>query len=300
MYITRVAPSPTGFAHLGTARTAVHNWLAARASGGKFIVRIDDTDTERNNEDAVAPIFETFAWLGLDYDQTFRQSDRIARYRWVAYELVAAGMAYVATNGAIVLDVRTVCNTVNIPDAWVDDAAGSIAITDTAIAQIDGRNGHLVLLRGTDKGSTPTYQFASVVDDYDSGVNYIIRGVDHQTNTTKQVVLWLALSTVLEYRPLPRFAHVGLIFMNGKKMSKRDGAASMLAYKEQDYDPDGLFNFLLRMGWGPRKDDATTSILTRKQALELFLTGGRLRNSNAAFDEAKLRWYNKMHKKMKG
>ena len=290
-YTTRIAPSPTGNLHLGTARTAYFCWLAARASGGKFILRIDDTDAERHNEEAVNVIYQAMEWLGLDYDETFRQSQRKRIYVQIANELLDAHLAVALDNGAIALKWDA-----NMPRVFHDEIAGDIPITDTNIEQIDRR---LILLRGGDKQDQPTYQFTSIVDDFHYEVNYIIRGVDHITNTPKQIAIWWALSQWSVPKPKEiKFAHVGLIFKDGKKMSKRDGAASLLTYKEQGYSRDALLNFMLRLGWGPRKDDKSNAIISKQQALGLFLTEGKMRNSNAGFDQAKLDWYKKVYSRV--
>lgn len=289
MYVTRIAPSPTGTMHIGTARTALFSWMLARATGGKFILRMDDTDADRNIKEAEQPIFDGLEWLGLNHDEFHRQSERGHHYTAWAKQLMSTGHAFEADNGAVILK----WDSSFMPRSWKDEVVGDVPITDTNIEQIDGRT---VLLRGGDKLGQPTYQFASVVDDYLLGVNYICRGVDHVTNTAKQVAIWAAMNASIgtEYAPLPKFAHVGLIFANKKKMSKRDGAASLLDYRDQGYHPDALFNFLLRMGWGPTVDNKENSLLSRERALELFIDGGRMRSANANFDAAKLAWFNRV------
>lgn len=306
-YVTRIAPSPTGTMHIGTARTALFNWLAARASGGKFILRIDDTDADRNDDSHVQVILDSMAWLGLDYDAMFRQSDTAGRTKAAADLLVSAGYATVLDNGAIALKWHEF-----MPRTWTDAIAGDMTITDDAVGQIDG----LILVRGGDKLGQPTYQFASVLDDYLSGVNYIIRGTDHISNTGKQVAIWAALSKLdgkadaaiadagldgfaTRDPALPKFAHVGLIHKDKKKMSKRDGAASLLDYRDADYDVDAIFNFLLRMGWGPTVDNKSTSMLNRDDAVRLFLDGGRMKASPANFDQQILDAYNRKWKARK-
>lgn len=293
-YTTRIAPSPTGTMHIGTARTALFNWLAARASGGKFILRIDDTDADRNNPDDVKVIIDSMAWLGLDYDDVFHQSgaDSLGAAQITARQLVDTGLAKTLDNGAIALIWQDW-----MPRVWTDSIAGDIAITDNAKDSIDG----LILMRGGDKIGQPTYHFASVVDDYKSDVNYIIRGTDHITNTGKQIAIWSAISKFYgdDASPLPKFAHVGLIFKDKKKMSKRDGAASLLDYRDKGYDPDAMFNFLLRMGWGPTVDDKTTKMLSRDDALRLFLDGGRMKASSANLDSMILDSYDRKYKARK-
>lgn len=272
-HTTRVAPSPTGDMHLGTARTAYFNWLAARASGGRFVLRIDDTDLARNDEKHVQDILDTMAWLGLDYDQLVRQSDRLARYAEVAQGLIDRGLAERADNGAALLrpGARDA-----LPQSWVDGLSGTIAVSGKDLDLVEG----LVLLKG-DGG--PTYNFATVVDDVDLGITTVIRGVDHVGNTSKQVALYHLLGAAR-----PAFLHVGLLFQDGKKMSKRDKAGSVLVLRDAGYDPEAVLNFMLRLGWGPSVDDKSTAVLPRERALELFLTGGRMRNTPANVDPAKL------------
>jgi len=288
---TRIAPSPTGMMHVGTARTALFNWLAARASGGEFILRIDDTDQDRNREEMISPILDGLTWLGLNWDAIYRQSERADIYRRWAEALLLAGFAHREDNGAITLKWDD-----DMPRIWTDDIVGSVPISSTMISQIDRR---LVLIRGGEKLGQPTYQFASIVDDYEMGVNMVIRGTDHIANTAKQVAIWSAMTRADgRSRILPRFAHVGLIFHGGRKMSKRDGASSLLDYRDSGVHPDALFNFLLRLGWGPREDNRENSVLSRERAVSLFLCGGRMRSASASFDPVKLAWYDRRFKAM--
>ena len=291
-YVTRIAPSPTGMMHIGTARTAWFNWLAARASGGKFLLRMDDTDTERNQKEAEQPIFDGLEWLGLNYDEFIRQSERASIYQNYANILLDSGSAFHAENGAIMLRWHDFQ-----PRSWEDTIAGAIPISDKAVEEIDGK---LCLIRGGEKLGQATYQFASIVDDYVSGVNFIIRGTDHIANTAKQVAIWTALANgIAEEKPLPKFAHIGLIFKDKKKMSKRDGAASVLDYQANGYDPDGILNFLLRLGWGPKIDDKASTFMDRQKAIAMFLSGGRMKSANANFDTQKLDFYDRSYKRMK-
>lgn len=290
---TRYAPSPTGDIHLGNCRTGYFNWLAARATGGKFILRIDDTDQDRHNENAVQVIYDVMKWLGLDYDYTFRQSDGLSRYIDVAHWMLANNKAYRADNGAILLKLDN-----TMPNSWHDTIAGDIAITDKDKSVIDG----LVLLKGN---SWPTYHFASVVDDIFSKIDWVIRGKDHITNTAKQVAIIHALKDWGSDVVIPKYTHVGLIFHNvldtntnkmiKKKMSKRDNAASLLYYRDNGYDPDALLNFMLRMGWGMNDDN----LIDKTRAIDVFLTQGKMRNSDAGFDQAKLDSFNKKYKNLK-
>lgn len=288
-YNTRIAPSPTGMMHIGTARTALFNWVVAKSSGGHFILRLDDTDTERNQPEAIQPIFDGLKWLGIEYDGYYRQSERAHIYQQYANNLLDSGLAFTADNGAIMLKWHDF-----MPRSWEDSVGGKIVVSNKAVEEIDGR---LCLIRGGEKLGQATYQFASIVDDYDLGINYIIRGVDHIANTAKQVAIWSALVEADQKTiDLPKFTHVGLIFKDGKKMSKRDGAASLLDYKDKGYSPDAIFNFLIRTGWGPKVDDKQSTFIDKDRAFELFLTQGNMRSSNAGFDQNKLDFYNRKYK----
>ncbi len=277
MHVTRVAPSPTGDFHLGTARTAWFNWLAARATGGRFLLRIDDTDQARNDPRAVDVIHDSMAWLGLAPDAVFHQSDRLDRYRAVAADLMAQGRAVHAASGAVLLkDGRC--------QPWRDLIAGDQVPNDAAHALASGQ----VLLRAD---GMPVFHFASVIDDIDMGVSLVIRGADHFTNTHRHSAIYNALDAAL-----PSFAHVGLITLDGRKMSKRDSAASLMSYRDAGICPDAVLNFVLRMGWGPSVDDKSAAVLTRDRALDLFLDGGRMRASPSAFDAARLASLERKHK----
>ncbi len=300
-HIVRCAPSPTGFAHLGTFRTYYFNWLAARASGGTMIYRLDDTDNARNNEDAVKLIEDTISWLGLDYDFHFRQSERQDVYRATAYRLLAEGKCFTLQNGAIALRWPE-----DMPGMWRDEIAGPIAITETNKQQCDGtlnREGkpcHLILMR---ENGEATYHFASVCDDLYYGVSWIIRGVDHISNTPKQLAIW---HSICPKKPFPLFSHIGLIFKDKKKLSKRDGAASLLTYKDAGYNPDAVLDFMLRLGWGPntgrgpeqKEIEKEFRICSKEKAICSFLTRGTMKASPANFDQQKLDWFGKEYAKI--
>jgi glutamyl-tRNA synthetase len=277
---TRIAPSPTGDMHLGTARTAYFNWLAARASGGQFILRIDDTDLNRSKPEYTQVILDTMNWLGLDYDHIVYQSQRFDVYLKQAEMLIAQGWAK-KEDGAIVLSIQ------GTYPAWKDELAGQISITDN---DVDTANG-MVLIKSD---GSPSYNFASVVDDVAGDIDLIIRGVDHITNTSRQVIIFNLLTS-----SLPKFCHIGLIYKDGKKLSKRDGAASMLHYRDAGYDPDAMLNCMARLGWGPKVDDKTTALLPRERMLELFFNGGRMRNSPANLDIEKLNSFDRKYKARK-
>lgn len=272
-HVTRIAPSPTGLFHIGSARTALFNWLVARSTGGRFILRIDDTDAARNTPEAVAVIDDALSWLGLDHDVRIRQSDRFGLYRGLADGLVAKGLAR-RDGDAVLLAAPT------LPDAWRDTLAGDIRVTDNDRKLADG----LVLVR---RDGTPTYHMASVADDMAMGVTWVVRGQDHLANTPKQVALWDALSR-LDWdgakTPMPLWTHVGLIMHGGKKVSKRDGSASLLDHRARGVDPDAMGNWLLRLGWGPTGDGKGDRTIDRDRALAIFLDGGRMRSSPANMD----------------
>ncbi len=281
IYNTRIAPSPTGDLHLGTLRTAYFNWLAARASGGKFILRIDDTDSNRNNLELVKSIFDIFEWLNLDFDYSFSQSSRFDTHREVAELLIISNQAKRLDDGAVQLTYFD-----NVPDTWKDMVSGDIKTVK------DYDKHPIILLK---KDGNPTYHFSCVVDDMHNDINLIIRGVDHISNTSKQIAIYNALDA-----QIPLYSHVGLLFKDKAKMSKRHGAASSLYYKDSGYDADAILNFLLRLGWGPTIDDKTTKMLDRDRALELFLDGGKMRAANVNMDSALLEAYDRKYKAKKG
>lgn len=285
-HVTRIAPSPTGMFHLGTARTALFNWLAARASGGKFILRIDDTDISRHSEEAVGIIFEAMNWLGLDHDLTFRQSERLDRYREVAQRLLDVGCA-VRDGEAIRFTPQS------FPESWTDTTVGPVVLTSKDHDSING----LVIMRSD---GLPTYHFASVVDDMDYGVTWVIRGQDHVSNTAKHVCLWgfIAKHNIIDTPP-PLWSHIGLIMHQKKKLSKREGAASVLNYREQGVDPDALVNWMLRLGWGPTREDRSHRIIDRQRAVDLFLSAGNMRPAPSNMDPALLAFLDRNYKAQK-
>jgi len=279
-FFTRIAPSPTGPTHLGTMRTAYFNWLAARASGGKFFVRIDDTDLERSEQRWADQFLKSLEWLGLDWDGLDYQSKRMEHYD--------AAVSFLVDSGKAVRDGKRVhLNLVGdflSRSYWVDDIAGNIPIRADNVRGFD----NLTLIKSD---GSPTYHFASVVDDIEMDINHIIRGVDHITNTAKQVLLYDLLGGVL-----PKYSHVGLLRHQGKKLSKREQASTFQLYIDSGYDPDAMLNFLARLGWGPSKDDKTTKILTKDRMIELFLSGGTMKSKDANLDLRQLESYDRKYK----
>lgn len=272
----RIAPSPTGRLHLGTIRTAYFNWLISKQNpDNTLLVRIDDTDLNRNQDDMIKPIFDTLDWLGLDYDKTFKQSSRFDRYREVANNWLDKGIA-IKDDGCIRLNPFSLSK----DSDWVDTITGDKEASDDLINLANTQ----VLIKSD---GSPAYNFASVIDDVDYDITWIVRGVDHIPNTYKQVKLFRLLGA-----NIPLFTHVGLVcHTNGSKLSKRDSDAIDLT----NISPDALLNYILRLGWSPREDTKKNNIIDKDRAIELFLGGGNIKSSNAKIDLDKLNWYNKKY-----
>jgi glutamyl-tRNA synthetase len=288
-YNTRIAPSPTGYFHLGTARTAYFNYLVARATGGQFILRIDDTDTSRNNEAYYNCILDTFNWLDLKFDQLHYQSKRLDFYYDVIGKLINLDRATTLADGAVVL------KTLNLPTHWTDSIAGDLKINADDIKNAT----NLVLLKSD---GMPTYNFASIVDDIDLNVNWIIRGIDHLKNTPKQIAVIAALDGILPIHDI-KFTHVGLIhhLKDGKmvKMSKRDGALGVLDYRDNGYSNDAFLNHILKLGWSISDPlfDQKFKTVSKAQATDLILQG-KFRSVSATHDIKKLDNLNKLWNKI--
>jgi glutamyl-tRNA synthetase len=277
----RMAPSPTGFLHIGTARTALYNWLYARHHGGTFILRIEDTDRERSTEEAVRVILDGLGWLGLDWDEgPVFQSARAELYRRAADELKRKGLARPDDLGHPEKGEALVFEVPRCDVAFTDLVKGNIA---KAAADLEP---HVVLLRSD---GTPTYNFACVVDDIDMRITHVIRGDDHVANTWKQVLLYEALGA----EP-PEFAHLPMIHSSqGKKLSKRDGAVAVTDYRDMGYLPDAMANFLALLGWSPEPsvDSEGNKVFREKMSREEIVAAfdlDRVRGSPAQFDLVKL------------
>lgn len=265
----RMAPSPTGFLHIGGVRTFLFNWLFARARGGECLLRIENTDTSREVAESVEQIQRSLRWLGLDWDGpiTF-QLDRMERCQEVAQKLVEEGKAY-EDEGAIRF---------RMPDegvtAWDDAVKGRIEFQNAQLAD-------LVILRSDGR---PTYNFASPVEDWLDGITHVVRGEDHVSNTPTQINILRALGA----EP-PIYAHApSLLGPDGRKLSKRHGAQSLDEFREAGYLPEALMNFLALLGWS--YDDKTT-IMSRDELIERF-SFDRVQSSPATFDYQKLEWMN--------
>ncbi len=277
----RIAPSPTGYLHLGTARTALYNWLFARHCGGKFILRIEDTDRERSTEEAVGVILDGLKWLGLDWDEgPVFQSARAELYEAAANELVEKGLARRDDLGEPEKGEALVFDCPRRDVTFIDLVKGEI--TKAA----DDTEPHLVLMRSD---GTPTYNFACVVDDAEMKITHVIRGDDHVANTWKQVLLYEALG-----KEPPAFAHLPMIHSSeGRKLSKRDGAVAVTDYREMGYLPEAMVNFLALLGWSPEPqvDGEGNKVFREKLSRDELVAEfdlDRVRSSPAQFDTVKL------------
>ncbi len=271
----RFAPSPTGYLHVGSARTALFNWLFAKSKNGAFILRIEDTDKKRSGEIYLKEIMASLKWLGLEWDERpYFQSKRMPAYRKYAKALLDADKAYRVEGGAVIF--RMPKETV-----IVDDLVHGPMEFDNALQD------DLVIIK-TD--GTPTYNFACVVDDVEMAITHVIRGDDHISNTPKQFALYRALEV-----EIPRFAHIPLILgMDRSRLSKRHGATSIEEYRKEGYIPDGLINFLALMGWSP---GGNREIIPREELARIFSLN-RVGKTSAVFDLDKMNWVNSQHMKM--
>ena len=300
--VTRFAPSPTGFLHIGGARTALFNWLYARGRGGRFLLRIEDTDRARSTPEATAAILDGLRWIGLDWDgEPVSQAANAARHAEVAREMLARGAAYrcFATQDEIAAsreEARAAGRSTLYRSPWRDAAqadhpdapsvirlraprAGETVIEDRVQGEVRTRNDQLddmVLLRAD---GTPTYMLAVVVDDRDMGVTHVIRGDDHLTNAARQAQVFAAMDW-----ELPVFAHIPLIHgEDGAKLSKRHGAIGAQEYRAMGYPPAAMRNYLARLGWSHGDDE----VFTDEEAREWFDLGG-IGRAPARLDRAKL------------
>lgn len=310
---TRIAPSPTGMMHLGTARTAIYCWAVARHFGGKFLLRIEDTDQKRSTDEATQVILDSMKWLNLDYDEgPVYQMDRLDRYREVVDELLAKGLAYKCYATPEELDAMREaqraaglkprydgrwrpenCASKPIPEGikpvirfrnpddgevtWDDAVYGRITIANKELDD-------LIIMRD----GIPTYNFAVVVDDWDMKVSHVIRGADHINNTPRQINLYKALGA-----EVPVFAHLPLINgPDGQKLSKRHGSVSVMEYEARGFLPEAVFNYLARLGWG----HGNMEKFTRNELAEVFELRG-VSKAAARIDFKKFEWLNAQYMK---
>ncbi len=311
---TRFAPSPTGFLHIGGARTALFSWAFARRNGGKFVLRIEDTDAERSTAESVAAILESMKWLGLDWDEgPIHQMQRLARYRELAEQLIAQGHAYRCWATKAELDTmreaqRARGEKPRYDGRWRPERAraaglvppkdvppvvrfrspetGEVTFEDLIKGPITVANAELddlVLLRAD---GVPTYNFGVVVDDLDMAITHVIRGDDHVNNTPRQAHIFHALGA-----RLPAFAHVPMILgADGERLSKRHGAVSVMQYREEGFLPEALVNYLARLGWS-HGDEEVFPVAKFVEWFDL----GHVSRSPAQFNPEKARWINQQH-----
>ena len=312
---TRFAPSPTGFIHLGNIRSALYPWAFARATGGDFILRIEDTDLERSTQASVDVILEGMAWLQLDHDEgPYYQMQRMDRYKAVLAELQAAGHVYPCYMSVQELDAlrerqMAAKEKPRYDGTWRPEAGktlppvpagvqpvlrfktpltGVVGWDDQCKGRIEFQNSELDDLVIARPDGTPTYNFCVCVDDMDMRITHVIRGDDHVNNTPRQIHIFEALGATV-----PVFAHLPTVLNEqGEKMSKRNGAKPVTQYRDEGYLPDAMVNYLARLGWSHGDDE----IFSRAQFLEWFNLD-HLGRSAAQFDEAKLRWVNAQHLK---
>ncbi|HET7763923.1 MAG TPA: glutamate--tRNA ligase [Burkholderiales bacterium] len=306
MVRTRFAPSPTGYLHVGGARTALFSWAYARRHAGKFVLRIEDTDLERSTADSVRAILDGMAWLGLDWDEgPFFQMRRLPRYREAAEQLLREGRAYRCYCTKEELEQMRAAQRARgekprYDGRWRDSKAappagvapvirfknpleGEVTFHDLVKGAITIANSELddlVLLR---EDGVPTYNFGVVVDDLDMRITHVIRGDDHVNNTPRQINIFRALGGAL-----PQFAHVPMILgADGERLSKRHGAVSVMQYAEEGYLPEALLNYLARLGWSHGDEE----IFSKERFVEWFDLA-HVSRSAAQFDPEKLRWLN--------
>ena len=274
----RFAPSPTGKVHIGNIRAAIYNWLYARHTGGRFLLRVEDTDLERSTPEAIQALLECMQWLGLDYDEeAFYQTKNKPRHMEAVEKLLASGHAYRCERtsrdgktGEVIMFKMPTEGVIEFDDIVKGKMSKKAEdIQDFAIVRSDG---------------SPIFHIANVVDDIDQGITHIIRGDDHVENTFKHICMFKALGA-----PVPKYGHLSMIVnQQGKPYSKRDGAAFVGEFRDQGYLPDALFNYLLLLGWNPGDD---REVLTKSEMIKLFDLS-KVHVTAAKFDMKKLQWMN--------
>ncbi len=306
---TRFPPSPTGYLHIGSARTALFNYLFARQHGGEFVLRIEDTDRERSTDEAVQVIMDSMEWMGLDYDEgPFFQTQRFDRYREVVNQLLEEGKAYKCyCTPEELTKMRELAmekkekpryngywrDRTDTPPAGVEPVirfknptTGAVVIDDAVKGPIRVENSELDDLVIMRSDGTPTYNLCVVVDDMDMDITHVIRGDDHVNNTPRQINIFNALGA-----KLPVFAHLPMILgEDGKRMSKRHGAVSVMQYAEDGYLRDALMNHLVRLGWSHGDQE----VFSMDEMMKLFGLD-HVNNSGAVFDVKKLDWLNQQY-----
>lgn len=304
MTVTRFPPSPTGYLHIGGARTAFYSWLHARQNNGRFVLRIEDTDLERSTQESVQAILDGMEWLGLDYDEgPYYQTQRFDRYKEVIADLLASGHAYHCECSKERLDTMREeqkakglkpkydgrCRELGLADAdhtvvrFKNPLVGDVVIEDMVKGNIVISNHELDDLVIARPDGVPTYNLTVVVDDMDMGITHVIRGDDHINNTPRQINILRALGA-----ELPRYGHVPMILgPDGARLSKRHGAVSVMQYRDEGYLPDALLNYLVRLGWSHGDQE----LFTQQELLDLFRIEDVSR-APSAFNPEKLLWVN--------
>lgn len=285
----RFAPSPTGYLHIGGARTALFNWMYAKSVGGAFVLRIEDTDRQRSKKEFEEEILDSMKWLGLDWDEVYYQSRRFDLYREHAQKLLKEGKAY-KQGGAILL--KMLPQEVKVYDLIRGeisfDTAHFIVCNDEGepILDKDGKTSLKDEVLIKDDGS-PAYNFCCVVDDVLMGITHVIRGEDHLSNTPRQIVIYQALGF-----KLPKFAHLPLIMdEGGGRLSKRTGAVAVSDYRKQGFLPEALINYLMLLGWSPGGNQEMMSLSSAVKKFSIK----KVNKAAAAFSMDKLRWLNSQH-----
>ena len=308
--VTRFAPSPTGYLHVGGARTALYSWLYAKSQGGNFVLRIEDTDIERSTQEAIDAILEGMEWLGLTWDDgPHYQTKRFDRYKELVQQLLEEGKAYKCFMPQDELDAireaqKEKGEKPRYPGTWRDRTdhpedqpfvirfknplSGTVVINDHVRGKIEIANEELDDLIIQRSDGTPTYNFCVVVDDWDMGITHVVRGEDHINNTPRQINILEALGA-----PVPEYAHVSMILGDdGKKLSKRHGAVSVMQYRDDGYLPQALLNYLVRLGWSHGDQE----IFSKEEMIELFNLDA-ISPSASAFNTEKLQWLNQHYMK---
>lgn len=308
--VTRFAPSPTGYLHVGGARTALYSWLYTKSQGGRFVLRIEDTDIERSTQEAIDAILEGMQWLGLDWDDgPYYQTKRFDRYKELIQQLLNEGKAYKCFMPSEELDAIREAQMAKgekprYPGTWRDRTdhpegqpfvirfknpqSGKVVINDHIRGTIEIDNAELDDLIIQRSDGTPTYNFCVVVDDWDMNVTHVVRGEDHINNTPRQINILNALGA-----PVPEYAHVSMILGDdGKKLSKRHGAVSVMQYRDDGYLPEAVLNYLVRLGWSHGDQE----IFSREEMVKLFNLDA-ISPSASAFNTDKLIWLNQHYMK---
>lgn len=278
--VTRFAPSPSGLLQAGNFRTALFSYIFARQNGGKFILRIEDSDRARSKKEYEDNIVESLKWLGLEYDEFFRQSDRTAVYRGYIQKLIEAGRAFISKETPLESGGRTEVIRFKNPKTTVrftDLIRGEISFDTTEL-------GDFVIARSLDE---PVFHLAVVIDDHEMKVSHIIRGEDHISNTPRQILIGQALGF-----ETPHYAHLPLLLSHDRsKLSKRTGATPITAYRDQGYLPQALINYIVLLGWNPGTD---REVMSREEIVKEFKLE-KIQKAGAIFDEEKLKWFNRQY-----